>query len=153
MEFRILGSLAAVAGGAEADLGQPKQRALLAILLLHPGQIVPVDRLISLLWGEGAPRTALHSIEIYVSGLRRALEALGLADVIVTRPPGYLLDAERASIDAWRFEHLVHDGARLLESGDTEGGRATLRTALTMWRGPPLAEFAYEESPSPTSAG
>ena len=83
MEFRVLGSLAAVAGGAEADLGQPKQRALLAILLLHPGQIVPVDRLISLLWGEGAPRTALHSIEMYVSGLRRALEALGPSDVIV----------------------------------------------------------------------
>ena len=145
MEFRVLGPLAAVAEGAEADLGQPKQRALLAILLLHPGQIVPVDRLISLLWGEGAPRTALHSIEIYVSGLRRALETLGASDVIVTRPPGYLLDADRASIDSWRFEHLVHDGARLLESGASEGGRATLRTALTMWQGPPLAEFAYEE--------
>ena len=149
MEFRVLGSLAAVADGAEAELGQPKQRALLAILLLHPGQIVPVDRLITLLWGEAAPRTALHSIEIYVSGLRRALEALGASDVILTRPPGYLLDAERASIDAWRFEHLVHDGARLLESDNAEGGRATLRTALTMWQGPPLAEFAYEEFAQP----
>ena len=53
---------------------------------------MPLDRLITLLWGEGAPRTALHSIEIYVSGLRRALEPLGASDVIVTRPPGYLLD-------------------------------------------------------------
>ena len=149
MEFRVLGSLAAAAEGVEADLGPPKQRALLAILLLHPGQIVPVDRLISLLWGEGAPRTALHSVEIYVSGLRRALEALGASDVILTRPPGYLLDAERASIDAWRFERLVHDGARLLESGDADGGRATLRTALTMWQGTPLAEFAYEEFAQP----
>jgi len=149
MEFRVLGPLAAAADGAEADLGPPKQRALLAILLLHPGQIVSLDRLISLLWGESAPRTALHSVEIYVSGLRRALEALGASDVIVTRPPGYLLNAERDSIDAWRFEHLVHDGARLLESGDSDGGRATLRTALTMWQGTPLAEVAYEEFAQP----
>src|SRR5262245_65015008 len=113
MEFRVLGSLAAIADQAVVELGPPKQRALLAILLLHPGQIVPVERLINLLWGEGAPRTALHSVEIYVSGLRRALEPLGAADSIMTRPPGYLLDADRESIDAWRFEHLVHDGARL----------------------------------------
>lgn len=145
MEFRVLGSLAAVADRAVTDLGPPKQRALLAILLLHPGQIVPADRLITLLWGEGAPRTALHSIEIYVSGLRRALEPLGAADVIVTRPPGYLLDAEQDTIDAWRFEHLVREGARRLESGDAERGQATLRRALALWHGPALAEFAYEE--------
>jgi basic membrane lipoprotein Med (substrate-binding protein (PBP1-ABC) superfamily)/DNA-binding SARP family transcriptional activator len=145
MEFRVLGSLAAGADRAVTELGPPKQRALLAILLLHPGQIVPADRLINLLWGEGAPRTALHSVEIYVSGLRRALEPLGAADVIVTRPPGYLLDAEPASIDAWRFEHLVREGARRLESGDSERGQATLRRALALWHGPALAEFAYEE--------
>lgn len=149
MEFRIFGSLAAGTERSSADLGPPKQRALLAILLLHPGQIVPVERLIGLLWGEGAPRTASHSVEIYVSGLRRALEPLDGADLIVTRPPGYLLDAERGSIDAWRFEHLVRVGARLLESGDSERGRATLRRALLLWRPPPLAEFAYEEWAQP----
>ncbi len=149
MEFRVLGSLAAVGDSTVVELGPPKQRALLAILLLHAGQIVPVDRLINLLWGERAPRTAPHSIEIYVSGLRRALEPLGASEVIVTRPPGYVLEADRASIDAWRFEQLVRDGARLLESGDAERGTATLQTALTVWQGPPLAEFAYEEFAQP----
>lgn len=149
MEFRVLGSLTAVADRAVAELGPPKQRALLAILLLHPGQIVPVDRLISLLWGEDAPRTAPHSIEIYVSGLRRALDSVGASDLIVTRPPGYVLEAEPASIDAWQFELLVRDGARLLESGDAERGQATLRRALALWHGPALAEFAYEEFAQP----
>lgn len=149
MEFRLLGSLTAVADRTVAELGPPKQRALLAILLLHPGQIVAVDRLVSLLWGEEAPRTAPHSIEIYVSGLRRALEPLGVSDLIVTRPPGYLLEAEPSSIDSWQFEHGVHEGARLLESGDSERGRAMLRRALARWRGPALAEFAYEEFAQP----
>jgi DNA-binding SARP family transcriptional activator len=149
MEFRVLGSLAAMADGVAAELGPRKQRAVLAVLLLHPGQIVPVERLVSLLWGEDAPRTAPHSIEIYVSGLRRALEPLGASSLILTRPPGYLLDAERASIDAWRFEDLVREGARLLESGDSEAGRARLRGALTLWQGPALADFAYEEFAQP----
>jgi basic membrane lipoprotein Med (substrate-binding protein (PBP1-ABC) superfamily)/DNA-binding SARP family transcriptional activator len=149
MEFRVLGSLAAVGEGRVAELGPRKQRALLAILLLHPEQIVPVDRLINLLWGADAPRTAPHSIEIYVSGLRRALEPLGASDLIVTRPPGYLLGADRASIDAWRFEDLVRGGARQIESGDSERGRTTLRKALTLWHGPALAEFAYEEFAQP----
>ena len=77
MDFRLLGALEVSANGAVADLGPPKQRALLAILLLHAGEIVPIDRLIDLLWGEHPPRTAAHSIQIYVSDLRRALESLG----------------------------------------------------------------------------
>jgi len=67
MQFRILGSLEAVADGGSADLGSPKQRSLLAILLLHAGEIVPTDRLIDLLWGDDPPRTAAHSIQIYIS--------------------------------------------------------------------------------------
>ncbi len=145
MEFRILGSLAAVADGSVADLGSPKQRALLAILLLHVGDIVPVDRLIDLLWGEDAPRTAAHSIQIYISSLRHALAPIRAGELIVTRPPGYVLDADRESVDAWRFERLARDGARLLEHGELEGGRAALREALALWRGPVLSDFAYEE--------
>jgi basic membrane lipoprotein Med (substrate-binding protein (PBP1-ABC) superfamily)/DNA-binding SARP family transcriptional activator len=149
MEFRVLGTLEAAANGSAADLGPPKQRALLASLLLHAGEIVPVDRLIDLLWGEEAPRTAPHSIQIYISNLRRALEPLGGADLIVTRHPGYLLDAERDSIDVYRFERLVHDGARMLEAGGRDEGRATLRRALGLWRGPALSDFAYEEFAQP----
>lgn len=149
MEFRVLGSIAAVADGATAELGPPKQRALLAVLLMHVGEIVPVDQLIELLWGEDAPRTAPHSIQIYVSELRKALEPVGGSDSIVTRPPGYALEADRESIDAWQFERLVHDGAQQLEAGDHDGGRAALERAMGLWRGPALSDFAYEEFAQP----
>ena len=91
--FRVLGSMEAGSGAAVAALGPPKQRALLAILLLHLGEIVPTDRLIDLLWGDHPPRTADHSVQIYVSELRKALEAVGGASLIVTRQPGYQLQA------------------------------------------------------------
>ena len=64
MDFRLLGALEVSAQGTVAELGPPKQRALLAILLLHAGEIVPIDRLTDLLWGEDPPRTANHSIQI-----------------------------------------------------------------------------------------
>lgn len=144
MEFRVLGSLAAVADGAAAELGPPKQRALLAVLLLHLGEIMSVDRLIELLWGDDAPRTAPHSIQIYVSDLRKALEPMGGPNVIVTRPPGYVLEADRASVDAWKFEDLVHEGADRL-ADDPERGRQILRSAMALWHGPALSDFAYEE--------
>ncbi|HEX5039015.1 MAG TPA: BTAD domain-containing putative transcriptional regulator, partial [Candidatus Limnocylindria bacterium] len=149
MEFRLLGALEMSANGAVADLGPPKQRALLAILLLHVGEIVPVDRLIDLLWGEHPPRTAAHSIQIYVSDLRRAMESLGGQRILTTRAPGYQLEAASDSIDARRFERLVEDGTRLLRDGDREAGTELLRSALRLWRGPALSDFAYEEFAQP----
>src|SRR6187397_764429 len=110
MDFRLLGALEVSANGTVADLGPPKQRALLAILLLHAGEIVPVDRLIDLLWGDHPPRTAAHSIQIYVSDLRRSLESLGGNRTLATKPPGYQLDAAAETIDARRFERLVEEG-------------------------------------------
>ena len=149
MDYRILGSIEAIADGAAAELGPPKQRALLAILLMHVGEIVPTDRLIDLLWGERPPRTAGHSIQIYVSDLRKTLEPLAGDRVIVTRQPGYQLLAERESIDAHRFERLVEEGTRTLESGDRDRGASLLRQALGLWRGPALSDFAYEEFAQP----
>ena len=150
MEFRLLGALEVSAKGAVADLGPPKQRALLAILLLHAGEIVPIDRLIDLLWGERSPRTAAHSIQIYVSDLRRALESLGGGrEVLATRAPGYQLDTDPETIDARRFERLVEEGTRQLRDGDPGGGAEALRTALRLWRGPALSDFAYEEFAQP----
>jgi DNA-binding SARP family transcriptional activator len=149
MDYRILGSLEAVADGAAIELGPPKQRALLAVLLMHAGEIVSTDRLIDLLWGDGAPRTAAHSVQIYVSELRKALEARADGPVIVTRQPGYQLQVPVDSIDALRFERLVEEGARTLEAGDRDGGAATLRSALGLWRGPALSDFAYEEFAQP----
>ena len=149
MDFGILGSLEAGADGAVVELGPPKQRALLTILLMHAGEIVPTDRLIDLLWGESPPRTAGHSVQIYVSELRKAFEPIADGQVIVTRPPGYQLLAEPDAIDAQRFERLVEDGTRALRAGDREAGAATLRSALQLWRGPALSDFAYEEFAQP----
>jgi len=149
MQFGILGSLEAGAGGIAAELGPPKQRALLAILLLHVGEIVSVDRLIEALWPERPPRTAAHSIQIYVSELRKALAPLASGELIVTRQPGYQLQAPEDSIDAGQFERLVDDGLRHLDDGDRAGATALLRSALALWRGPALADFAYEEFAQP----
>jgi len=151
MQFRILGSLSVVGNGSVAALGPPKQRALLAVLLTRIGEAVPVDRLIELLWGTAAPRTADHSIQIYVSDLRREFEPLGGSDVLVTRQPGYVLDVDPDAVDAWRFERLVKEGTRLLEDGDDDAGRTTIREALGLWTGPPLSDFPYEEFAQPVA--
>jgi basic membrane lipoprotein Med (substrate-binding protein (PBP1-ABC) superfamily)/DNA-binding SARP family transcriptional activator len=149
LQFRILGSLSVVGNGRVAALGPPKQRALLAILLTRVGEVVPLEQLIELLWGEAAPRTADHSIQIYVSDLRRAFEPLGGSDQLVTRAPGYVLDVDPDSVDAWKFERLVKEGTRLLEKGDQDAGRTTVREALGLWNGPPLSDFPYEEFAQP----
>ena len=150
MSFRILGALAAeTSDGVAVPLGQPKQRALLAILLLHTGEIVSTDRLVELLWGEAAPRTAPHSVQIYVSELRRILEPLIGGTAILTRPPGYLLQVPPDEIDARRFERMVADGAHALAQGRRPEGVALLQDALRLWRGPALSDFMYEEFAQP----
>lgn len=145
MQFRILGSLSVVGNGRVAALGPPKQRALLAILLTRIGEVVSIERLVELLWGTAAPRTAEHSIQIYISDLRRAFEPLGGTDLLLTRQPGYILEVDPDAVDAWRFERLVKEGTRLLEDGDQDAGRSTIREALGLWNGTPLADFPYEE--------
>lgn len=149
MDFRILGSLEATAGAVAIDLGPPKQRALLAILLLHPREIVSIDRLIESLWPGSPPRTAAHSVQIYVSELRKALAPIAAGDVILTRQPGYELRVADDEIDARRFERLVDEGVQSLRAGDRATGAATLRAAMAQWRGPVLSDFAYEEFAQP----
>ena len=141
--YRLLGPLEVLSDGRAVDLGPPKQRALLAILLLHAGEVVSTERLIELVWGDDPPRTAAHSIQIYVSGLRKALEPVGADAALVTRTPGYLLQADPDSIDALRFQRFVagaagggrRSGAR---SGPAAGG-------VGAWRGAPLSDFVYAE--------
>jgi DNA-binding SARP family transcriptional activator len=136
-EFRILGPLEALLDGAPVDLGGQRQRALLAALLVYHGQVVSTDRLVDLLWGESAPRTATTSLQNAVSQLRRALGA----DVVETRAPGYVFAADPAAIDAVRFESLLTEarGAPAAERA------ALLRSALALWRGAPLADLASED--------
>jgi basic membrane lipoprotein Med (substrate-binding protein (PBP1-ABC) superfamily)/DNA-binding SARP family transcriptional activator len=143
MEFRILGPIEVLDDGVLVDLGAPKQRAVLAVLLLHANEVVSADRLVDLVWGEDPPRTAAHSVQIYVSELRKAFDGNG--EVIVTRRPGYELRVDAESIDARRFERLVGVAAAAQQDGDRDSASTAVAEALGMWRGSPLADFAYDD--------
>ena len=136
MEFRVLGPLEAVAEGRVVALEAAKPRSLLAILLLHANEPVGSDRLVEDLWAGRPPATAAKVLQTYVSQLRKALGN----DVIVTRPAGYELRVEPGGLDLHRFERLV-TGAR---GAEPPAAAHSLREALALWRGPALAEFAYE---------
>jgi DNA-binding SARP family transcriptional activator len=135
-EFRILGPLEVSDETGHVALGGPRQRGLLAMLVLEAGRVVPTDRLIDQLWGE-APKTATASLQNAVGRLRRALGA----DVLETRPPGYLLSVQPDQIDARCFERLLLDARRL----PVQERRDQLQAALGLWRGPALADFAFED--------
>ncbi len=143
MEFRILGPLQVVDGGAEVPLGSAKERALLAVLLLHAGVVVSRERLIEELWGESPPSTAAKALNVHVSHLRKPLRRAGL-DAIATRPPGYALEIEPESVDATRFERLLSEGRERSAAGEVAGARRLLREALALWRGPALAGIELE---------
>jgi basic membrane lipoprotein Med (substrate-binding protein (PBP1-ABC) superfamily)/DNA-binding SARP family transcriptional activator len=145
VDYAILGPFEVVVDGRALELGPPKQRTLLAVLLLHANQLVTTDRLVELVWGDAPPRTAAHSVQVYVSDLRRRFDAAGAPDVIATRGPGYVLHAPDEALDTQRFEGLVVTGGRLVRAGDADGGAQALEAALRLWRGPVLADFAYAE--------
>ena len=122
------------------ELRAAKVRALLAMLALHPGQVLSADRLAEGLWGEATPPSAANTLQGYVSQLRRALGP----ETVVTRSPGYLLAVPAEATDAGRFERLVAQGRTALADARPEEAAALLEQALELWRGPVLAEFAYE---------
>jgi DNA-binding SARP family transcriptional activator/ABC-type branched-subunit amino acid transport system substrate-binding protein/DNA-binding beta-propeller fold protein YncE len=140
MEFRILGPLEVFQQGAAVPLGGPKQRAVLAVLLLHRGEVLSTDRLIDELWGESPPTTAAKSVQVYVSQLRKALGD----GMLETRGRGYLLRIEPEQIDVERFAGLLERGREQLARSDARGAADTLREALGLWRGSPLSDLAYE---------
>jgi DNA-binding SARP family transcriptional activator len=143
MEFRILGPLEICAeGGRKFDL-TGKQRALLAVLLLHANEAVSTDRLIDALWGAEPPETAAKALQVYVSRVRKLLEPDG-EGLLVTRPPGYALHLAGHELDLRRFERLRDDAKQATADEDPATAAAKLREALALWRGPPLANFAFE---------
>ena len=143
--FRILGPLEVVDGEQTVALGGPRQRALLAILLLHANEVVSTDRLIDELWGEVPPPTARQTVQVYVSQLRRAIHADGSPNgTIETRSPGYVLHVDAGQLDLDRFDELYTSGREALGAGDAKAAAAALRQALDLWRGAALADFAYE---------
>jgi DNA-binding SARP family transcriptional activator len=136
LEFRVLGPLEVAAHDRLLDLGGPKQRALLAVLLLHANDVVATERLIDDVWGEAPPATVAKSVQVYVSRLRKQLGDGRL----VTRTPGYQLQVDPSELDLARFERLVEEA----RGAAPEAAAAKLRAALALWRGPPLADLAYE---------
>src|SRR6266540_3380103 len=141
VDFRILGSLEALDGQRAIPLGGGRQRAVLAILLIHRGAVVSVDRIVDLLWGERAPDTAAKTVQVYVSRLRKALGE----GLLLTRGGGYVLELAPEQLDAERFEQAVSAAREELGRGEVAAARDLLRDALGLWRGPPLADFTYED--------
>jgi DNA-binding SARP family transcriptional activator len=150
LEFEMLGALRVLAGGEALALGGPRQRAVLALLVVEAPAAVSVDRLIDELWSGRPPATAAHGVQVYVSALRKLLRGTGEEVTVGSSPSGYTLDVDPERIDARCFERLVETGERAV--GENSGhGRTLLEEALGLWRGPPLADldrfgFARRES-------
>jgi DNA-binding SARP family transcriptional activator/DNA-binding CsgD family transcriptional regulator len=156
LRFGVLGALRVEWDGRELDPGPRLQRILLAILVVEAGHVVPVERLIDLLWRDGPPAAAIASVQAYVSQLRRVLEpgrpARAPARVLVTQDPGYVLRAGDDQVDALRFQVLARRAHGDLAGGRPAAAAAGLADALALWRGDPLAEFAAEPWAVPVAA-
>jgi len=142
MDFRILGPLEVLDEGREVALGGSKQRALLAVLVLHANETLSTDRLIEELWGEHPPATAAKTVQVHVSRLRKALARGG--DLIVTREHGYRLELDPDRLDAHHFERLLAQARDELAADRPRQAAAALDEGLALWRGEPLADLAYE---------
>ncbi|WP_166427292.1 AfsR/SARP family transcriptional regulator [Nonomuraea mesophila] len=143
MEFRILGPLEASCLGRPVKLGGPRPRSLLAALLLDAGRIVPLDRLVSAVWGEHLPGSARNQIAIHIHALRKAVRAAGReAELIVTEQVGYRLLTDGVWLDAYEARQQA-GAARRAER--PEEASAALAKALDLWRGPVLSEIDSTE--------
>ena len=147
IEFRVLGPVDAFVDGRPAQLA-PRPRAVLAVLLLHAGQVVSVPRLIDAVWGDDPPNTAANVLQGYVSALRKALGR----DAVETREPGYVLRLEPDALDLHRFERLATDGARALGDDRPDAAAELLREALDLWRGGALGDIAVGDVLRPAAA-
>src|SRR5262249_33426947 len=122
----------------------------LAILLLHANEPVSADELIDGLWGERPPQSASNALRVHVSRLRKALEGgseqsgVPSNGPLSTQPHGYVLHVERGELDVDRFGELAEQGRKALAESEPARASRLLRSALALWRGPPLADFRYE---------
>ena len=142
VDFRILGPLEVWYEGRPIPVPGAKQRALLAMLLLHAGEVVSADRMLDAVWGEDPPDAGSTALRVRLSQLRKTLAGAGSS--LVTRPPGYVMQLRDDELDLRRCERLVAAGDRALQEGRPAEAVDALRDALALWRGPPLADLAYE---------
>lgn len=151
IEFRLLGDFEATSGGRALEIGSPKQRRLLALLALNPNRPVPVDAILDVLWPDGPPPSARSTLQSLVSRLRTGLGAAGNARLRL-RETGYVLQADRAQVDAHRFEDLANQGRDAAVRGDPGRAAELFGKALDLWRGPALADLADAEPFRPEAA-
>ena len=148
LEYRVLGPVEALVDGTPVRLGGPHQRAVLALLLAHPGETLPASRLIHDLWGAEPPETAPNVLQGFVSDLRKSLGK----EAIVTRGNAYAIELEPGALDLERFERLAAEGSEALATGRPADAASGLNAALELWRGPALADLAGEEAVRPIAA-
>ena len=139
-EFRVLGPLEVGNDGQSLRLRGNRERVLLTLLLLNANRTISAERLAEDLWDGAPPDGAIRLLRVYVSRLRHALGPAGQA--VVTRPSGYALEVDPEAVDTLRFEALVARGRVQARGGDHEQAAETLHEALTLWRGPALADVA-----------
>ena len=145
LEFRILGPLSVRVDGSPVPVGGPKQRALLALLLLSANRVVSRERLIEELFAEQSLTSADHALRNHVSRLRKVLAPAAAGEPrLVARAPGYLLRVEPGELDLERFERLAAAGRDSLAAGDTVGAAEALSAAVALWEGRPLADLDLE---------
>ncbi|MEU3991988.1 AfsR/SARP family transcriptional regulator, partial [Streptomyces platensis] len=131
--------------GRELPLGPPRRRAVLALLLVRLGRVVPTEVLVEELWRDEPPRRPVGALQSHVSHLRRALDVMkgpGEPSLVRHRAPGYVLDLAPEQSDAHRFERLVAEGRRLLGRRDAVAARDRIAEALALWQGAPYTEFS-----------
>src|SRR6266550_8054846 len=141
MDYRILGPLEALDGERQLPLGGARQRAVLALLLLHRNETLTRDVIVDELWGEDAPPTAAKVLQNCVSALRKELPS----DTIRRVAGPYKLTLEPDELDRDRFERLLAEGRAALETGDHAEASTQFRRALALWRGAPLSDLSYEQ--------
>ena len=151
LDFQMLGPLRVLVDGQEVPIATRRQRALLVLLLMSVGRVVPTERLIEQLWdGEPPPQGAV-TLRSYVSNLRQALGGRdGTGSVLATRGSGYALDVPAESVDAVRMGRLADQGRELLRQGQLVDALAAFDTAVGLWSGDPLAEIADHEAAQST---
>jgi YVTN family beta-propeller protein len=149
VEFRVLGDLEVVEDGQALALGPHQQRAVLALLVLSAGEVVSSDRLIEALWGERPPPSAAKTVQVYISRLRKTLNGAqagtsSSGELIVTVDHGYVLRVDREQVDVRAFERLLDQGRDAFADREFDAAATVLRQALGLWRGAPLADFAFD---------
>jgi DNA-binding SARP family transcriptional activator/tetratricopeptide (TPR) repeat protein len=143
VEYRVLGPIEVWVGGGPVAVGGPKPRALLALLLLNAGRVVPTSEVIEALWGDHPPASGATRVHGVVSELRAALGRAGMAPgPLATHPHGYLLTLDDGELDMDAFERRLGEAQAAAVQGQLAAAAAAYRAALDLWRGPALAGVA-----------